>query len=164
MRRLTTAAMLLLAVALAGCNLSQIVDSSEPDDVAATKGIGSGWTGDSAGSGGGPGTDPQNNQHPLVGEWHYNSACGSPAITLTLNSTREGRIWYKDCAGVCPATGQVGVFNWSATGLASGSLTLTYRSLTICGQPANTPAADSRPYSFSGPNLQFAGVSWAKVD
>lgn len=150
---------LLIATA---CNLGQITDTSGPDDTVSQNGIGSGWTGGAAGTGGGGGGG--DDSHPLVGEWVWSTpTCAlSPAIRLTLSANLTGTIQYADCDNSCPG-GQIGGFRWVASGLSSGSLQLNYTGLTICGAPANTPAPDSKNFSFSGPNLVWAGVTWTKA-
>lgn len=152
---LTTLAAVLLTI---GCNLGQLTDTSGPDDTVSEVGIGSAWLGTPGGTDG-----PGNDDHPLVGEWSVSLAgCGSPSVRLTLNGDSNGSIWYRDCQTNC-AAGQVGLFRWESSGIASGQLTFNYTSFSVCGQQGNTPAPDSRPYSFTGPNLQFAGVSWTKT-
>ena len=110
------------------------------------------------------GTDDDEEQslsdHPLCcSTWST-----SQGTTVRFGSDGSGRLFFPDLnnTGVC-SSGSVSLFDWTASSFSSsGSVTLDYQSVTICGESQSPPSNDTSSYSVSGGSLTYAGTTWTR--
>lgn len=92
----------------------------------------------------------------LIGTWRSSSG----TVEFKGDKTGVMKLDNKNASAPCPE-GSVTKFNWQATD--NGKLSLTYTSMSICGEKQETPDADApKPYEIERNTLNWAGVSWER--